>query len=308
MTKELREKLMTVLLLVAVMVVACVLLDGGLRLLLLIPLYIALMEIMTPLVRMLLKEPELGKLSREELLREEEAWYTSRQDPKTMKKLRPVGWIINGLDAVVTLINLCMVGRYAVWTGIGVLLFATAILLSSIFPAYFSLNHHEKEKNRVATFPIINMIIPYFCPLAANAVRSVMVFTFVDWMAVAEAVAMVFMVVGFVMRLAVPEFRRHTSNWVAGLILVLIFSLGLAVPINHILGSQEPQIVEAMVVEWTPGGHRTPPTFTMHLPDDTFIEMNAKDGFAHLDYYLGQTIPLEYHEGALGISYYCYQD
>ena len=308
MTKELREKLMTVLLLVAVMVVACVLLDGGLRLLLLIPLYIALMEIMTPLVRMLLKEPELGKLSREELLREEEAWYTSRQDPKTMKKLRPVGWIINGLSTVVTVLNICMVGDYAVWPGVGVLLFAAAILLCSVFPAYFSLNHHEKEKNRVTTFPIINMLIPYCCTLATNAVRSLTDFTFVDGMAVVEAVVMVFMVAGFVMRLVVPEFRRHTTNWLGGMFLLLIFSLGLAVPINHIFELQEPQIVKAMVIEWNPGGHRTSPTFTMHLPDGTLIEMVAKNGFADRDYYLGQTIPLEYHEGALGISYYCYQD
>lgn len=308
MTKELREKLMTVFLLAAVMVAACILLDGGLRLLLLIPLYIALMEIMTSLVRMLLKEPEPRKMSDEELLREEEAWYASRQNPKTMKKLRPVGWIVNGLGVGVSFLNMCMIGNDAFWTGVGVLVFAGTILLCSVFPAYFSLNHLEKEKNRVTTFPIINLMIPYFLPLGINGLRSLMTFTFADWMAVVEAIVMVTAVVGFVMRLAVPEFRRHTSNWVGGLILFLIFSFGLAAPINHIFESQKPRIVAAVVTEWNPGGYRSAPTYTMRLPDGTFIRMDAKDGFADRSYRIWQTIPLEYHEGALGIPYYCYND
>ena len=308
MTKELREKLLIVLLLGAVAATACILLDGGLRLLLLIPLYIAVMEAMTQLVRMLLKEPERGKMSYEELLRDEEAWYASRQDPQKMKKLRPVGWIVNGLGVAVSFVNMCLIGNDAFWTGVGVLVFASTILLCSVFPAYFSLNHLEGEKHRVSTFPIINLMIPYFLPIGVNGLRFLMIFTFVDWMAVLEAIVMVSMVVGFVMRLAVPEFRRHTSNWVGGMILFLIFSFGLAAPINHIFESQKPRIVAAVVTEWNPGGRRSAPTYTLRLPDGTFIQMDAKDGFADRNYRLWQTIPLEYHEGALGIPYYCYND
>ena len=306
MKKETGEKLLAMLLVLAVMVAVYILIQPGLRLVLLVPLYFALVELLTDLVRRLLGEPKRPKMTYEELLRDEEKWYYSRQNPEKMKKFRPVGWILLGMRIAVSLLNMLMVGDYAFWTGAGILCFLSALILCTVFPAYFSFNHLEGQKNRSTTFPIINLTFPYFLPLGVNSLRSLMTFTFISWMPVLEAVLLVTAVIGAVMRVAIPEFRRHTSNWVGGCILLLIFSFGLVAPVNHIFEPEKPQIVAAVVTEYHPGGYKVSPSYSLRLEDGTVIRMDAKDGFKDRNYRIWQTIPVEYHQGALGIDYYCY--
>ena len=308
MKKEMREKLLSLLLILVVTIAVWVLIQPGLRLVLFLPLYLALVELVADLVRYGLKEPNRTKMTYEELLQDEENWYYSRQEPEKMKKFRLVGWSLLGVSVAVSLLNMCMVGDYGFWTGAGILCFVSALVLCAVFPAYFSFNHIQDQKNRTTTFPIVNLMIPYFLPIGINGLRSLMTFTFVSWMPVVEAVLLVTAVVGGVMRVAIPEFRRHTSNWVGGLILLLIFSFGIAAPVNQIFEVQEPRVMAAVVTEYHPGGYKVSPSYTLRLEDGTEIQINAKDGFGDRNYNLWQIISVEYHQGALGIPYYCYHD
>ena len=309
--KELADKCLTLFLLVAVMVATGLLVPDGLKQVLLVPLYFALVDFLTDLLQYFLKEPSISGLTKEAQIQTEEAWYASRQDAQKLKQLRPIGQALSGVSIAGGLLNLCGVGPYGFWTGMGILCFLITLILCGVFPAYFSVGQLEGEKGRVYTFPIINLAISFFVPLSMNGLGSFMKpVHFVDWVAVVKAVMWVAAVLGIVTRLVLPEFRRHTGDWVCmiGILLLCGGVLGITLPMNRVLESQSPAIQAAVVTEYHEGSHKVAPSYTLRLEDGTLIQLDARAGFKDRNYRIWATIPVEYHQGALGIDYYCYHD
>lgn len=307
MKKKITEMALYAALFVALMVVSVLLTEGVLRLILLAVLYFVETEILVSMVRLVLHEPEPVKRTQEEMIRAENQWYHERQDPALMPRMRPVGYVLWGVTFLLVLTGFITVGPYWLHSVACVLCFAACVILCAVFPAYFSFNYMEGEKDVGYTFRIVNVLVPMFLSLAAGTFRALTQFCFVDWMALLEGMLLLTAACGVVLRLAVPEFRRVTSSWVGAVLFVLIFSLGLAAPVNHLL---EPPPVTIMVTveEYNPGAGKNPPDYTLRLDNGEAINMPANDGFSQRRFWIGQRVKVEYHEGGLGIDYYCYPE
>lgn len=308
----LKKKWMELLLLAAliggVMAAAAWFTEGFLRFALLVVPYFALTEILADMVRLALGEPEPKKRTQEEQVRAENQWYEERQDPAWVPRLRPVGYVLWGVSFLLTITGIVPVGPYELHAIACLICFGVCVILCAVFPAYFSFAYIEGEKGGGYTFHIVNLMIPIIMSLAAGSLRVLTEFTVVSWMAVLKAVLVTAAVCGAVLRMAVPELRRITSNWVGLTFFVLFFGLGLAAPLNHLLASAPPEIVTATVTEYHPGGHRNPPDYSVLLENGQEINMTANDGMSRCNFRIGQEIELEYHHGALGIDYYAYTD
>ena len=257
MNKKLTEMILYAVGIALLMVAGVVFTMGGLRMILVALLYFAEMEILLSIVRLVLHEPEPVKLPEEEAVRAENEWYVSRQDPAVMARMRPVGIVLCGVTFVLMIFGIIGVMPYEIHAAACLICFSSCVILCAVFPAYFSFSHLEGEKGRKCTFPIVNLLLPTFFSMAAGALRALTEVCFESWVTLLEGVLLTAAIVGIVMRLAVPELRRNTGNWIGMMILVLIFSIGLAMPLNH-LTSPPPRIVAATVLQYNPGGYRNP--------------------------------------------------
>ena len=305
--KKLTEYTIYAVLIAALMAVGGWFVDGWLRIILLAVLYFVEMEVLISIVRLVLREPEPVKMSKEEAARAEDQWYLQRQDPAWFPWLRPVGIVLTIVAFALVVTGFIDIGSYALHS-VGCLVLSTVcVILCGAFPAYFSMSHLEEEKGRICTFPIVNLMIPWFLSLGAGAIRALTECSFSDWMAVLEWNVLAAAVVGGLMRLALPELRRHGDNWAGAIFFLLIFGLGIAAPLNHLLDGP-PRLETATVVSYNPGGHRNPPDYTIRLENGEQINMSARHTDGEGRFCNGEKIQLEYHEGGLGIPYYCYPE
>ena len=308
MKKELKDNILCLVPVAALMAVVWFLLDGWLRPIIMGCLYLALLELLYDTVRVLYGEPKRRKRPEGEVIREEEEWYRSRQDPVLMEKFYPVGWALTGISAVVGFITMLNVGGYRFFSVVGILCSVAAVALCSIYPAYFSLCHSEGEKNRKVHFPIINVLAPFAVPLFANAICSLWIFSYADWMKVLEVELVALAVLGVATTCLLPEFRRHRTEWTAMMVVAALLVFGVIAPLNTVLEMKPPQVQRAVVTEYHDEGSKAPPYYVMELADGTTIDLRDKGGFRRRDYAIGQTVEVEFHQGGLGMAYYCYHE
>ena len=250
----------------------------------------------------------MKKLTKEERVQVEEQWYRERQNPELLKKMRIIGWGLAAFSTVVSVVNMLEIGPYGLWSVSALICFGISVILCAVFPAYFSLGHAQWEKGRKYTFPIVNLLFSYYLPIAILAIRTLNEFTYVNWLETAVGVVAVAMVIGVAMGGALPEFRCHRGNWIAAVILLTMFGLGLMGPLNHLLDWHEPQTVQVKVAEYHPGAGKSSPTYELVQADGTSFQLSAYDGFRPREYNIGQMISVEYREGAFGIAYWCYPE
>lgn len=305
--KKLTEYTIYAVLFAALMAAGAWLTDGVLRIILLAVLYFVEMEVLTSIVRLVVNEPEPRKMSREEEVREEDKWYLERQDPAWFPKLRPVGIVLTVVAFLLVLTGITGIGSYTLHSVACLIISTLCMVLCAAFPAYFSMSHMEGEKGRLCSFPIVNLLIAWFLSLGGGTIRVLTECNFPDWMAVLEADILAAAIVGGLMRLALPELRRHVGNWVCALIFLLMFGLGIAAPLNQLI-APPPVTIMVTVEEYNPGVGKNPPDYTLRLDNGEAINMPANDGFSQRRFWIGQRVKVEYHEGGLGIPYYCYPE
>lgn len=307
MKKKITDLLLCAILVAGLMAACLWFTEGLLRVVLLAVLYFLETEILTSIVRLVLGEPEPQKLSKEEMIRAENQWYLDRQNALIAGRLMP--WKILLIVVSVILLFWGMIGNgsYEIYSAICLVFAAVCAALAVLFPSYFSLiySDSDREKNPGLTFPIVNVSMPMILALFGCSYRSLETFIFTSWMSVLEGIVITAVVLGLTVPFF-PELRRSNSNRIGALVMALILSFGFTVPANHLLKKNPPEIVSATVMEYHPGRYRNPPDYDLLLENGQEINLPAKMGFGRLVFEIGEEIQLEFHEGALGVDYYCY--
>lgn len=292
-----------------ILMALCVLvMEGILRIILLAVAYVALMEVVMTVLRNEPEGAEKPMLSKEEKIKAEDQWYFDRQDPAKMYDMRRVGVAMHVIAAVPVVMSMTHVLSPAITPPIWGLLCgacsAASVVLCAIWPAYFSIVHSEKEKNRKHHFPIVNLTLPFVCPLFPGICYEYDV-CLADWVKLAEIILLMGAVLGAVMRLLVAECRRSTGSWAISMFFLCATLIGFVMPLNQALETEEPLIVSGVVTDYDRGGRRTPSKYEVQLDSGEEVRMPVNRRF--YDYEEGDRIELEYHDGGLGIAYYCYR-
>lgn len=308
MNKKMKEMVLFALGLALVMAVTLWFTDGVMRLILLAVLYFMEVEILAIIQRTVLNEPEKPKMTKEEKIQAEDQWYFDRQDYGKMYQMRRVGVALHVITAVPVVMAMAqMLGRgiNPVWGLLCAACSAASIVLCALWPAYFSILHSEKEKNRKHHFPIVNLIVPFISPVFAGICYEYSS-GLADWMQLAQIVVIMAGVVGLVLRLLVAECRRNAGQWAVALFFACAVVMCVAMPLNQALEKEEPQIVSGVVTDYDRGGRRSPDKYEITLDNGEEVRIPVDRRF--YDYDEGDRIELEYHRGGLGIEYYTYVD
>lgn len=301
MKKKLTELILCAALLGGIMAAVFWFPQGALRIILLAVLYFVEMEL---IVSMLRPAPDGRKLTPEEKIKAEDQWYSDRQDPQIMHRMRRVGTLMHVIGLVLMVLGMIWGTADPLWGMLGMGCSLACVALCIIHPAYFALFHVEKRKNREYHFPIVNLIVPYIFPLFGCAMQFQFDRAITDWVRVVEAMLLVGAVMGVVLRLLTAECRRNTENWVVMLILSCVCAFGFVMPLNDLLEQEEPVVVSGVVMDFDRGGQRSPSTYEVLLDSGETVDIPMNRHF----WDEGDQVELEYHRGGLGIEYYTHAD
>lgn len=231
-------------------------------------------------------------------------WRTENQNPKTFKVLKTVTMMLTVAGAAVSLAFFFLPLPYKPTAWVLTVLALICLLLSLIFPAYYSLVHTSEEAKQAEDAACIGYLAPMIACNIGLALRTLMDFNFLnEWIlfAVGGSVGAVLTVI--------YTLRSREMQWKIGRILgalFLMFYVGLGLPgqLNYLLDTSETVIEERVVLD-------------MHIstsskgPDSYYctVELQGREvdvdvgREAYATIAVGDTVEVGTKRGAFGMAY-----
>lgn len=230
-------------------------------------------------------------------------WREREGNPHTARKLRPVGWVMNGLAVGLLVLSLVVRLPLGMHGGLVLAFCVAAVCLDIFFPEYFSLLIEGKKERWERQGSWVNLSFGLFLVMIPLVLRiSVTIHLFDEFRFLPMALVMT-LLTGAVLFLFCREYREEWGVGLCMLFLVFVMSwLGFAPWLNHVLGPEPTPVTAAVMDQHKTSGRHTSYYCDVLLPDgrELRVEVSRSEYDA---YQIGDAMDLMIGTGFFGIEY-----
>ncbi len=234
-------------------------------------------------------------------------WRTSRQTESGRKTARIAGFVLNVLGlgcSVVAAMNTSSHGLSLLWplACLGAVIVNLAVYLC--FPQYFSIMGYKEYKRAGHTAQVRHLDLGVFVPatiLFFCGFRSLTVLSWGKLLLMGVVLGAVLLVI---LRKLSRELRENQTSLLAFGLVMLLFSCGLLLQLNHLVNPALDQTQQVTISETEKNRHRRGTSYdcTVVLENGEEVELSISKALYNR-IKPGDTVEVYVGEGALGIRY-----
>ena len=240
-----------------------------------------------------------------------EHWVRENQDPYLLRKALVFAKILSWISGIACVAILLLRKQNLFLSLFCVAVPILCLVLDGLFPAYFTLNHTQKEVEREDYAFRASLAGPVIVGVISVALATMTNIGFFQYRYLILYAILFGLLAGALSYVLIPEYEVNSSNAMALILLFVMFGWGYIGQANYYLDRTEPEVQVGTIIQVERNRTRKGSllrdlsgnayTVTVRLPDGTEVTFG---GARKSHFMVGAEVPVEIRQGGLGIRIY----